>query len=172
VIVIKVGGKLAHIHSAKQFAELPVEQRKGLKIGAFVPSASVDWIDRYGFFEQTRFSQAMTGDAEDYPGKIIEQELIPGYLDAVFIWGPIAGYFASQHPEADLRLLPLQSEPGIKFDYAMAMGIRRREPAWKAQIEQSMSRLQGPMMQILRQYQVPLVESRNTGLRGTEKGGD
>ena len=156
-IVIKAQGPLSHIHSAKQLGELPTEQKQGLRVGAFAPSPSVDWINRSVFFEHTTFYKVMTGDPDYYPGKIIEEELIPGHLDVVLIWGPIAGYFARQNPAAALRVMPLMSEPGMRFDFAMAMGVRRRENDWKGLIEKSIADNREAIMGILRQYQVPLV---------------
>jgi len=163
-IVIKSQGPLGHIHSAEQLAQLPSGQKKGLRVGAFAPSPSVDWINRSGFFERTTFYKVMTGDPDYYPGKIIEEELIPGHLDVVLIWGPIAGYFASQNPAAALRVMPLWSEPGMRFDFAMAMGVRRRENDWKERIEKSITDNHASIMGILRQYQVPLVAGKGSSL--------
>ena len=95
---------------------------------------------------------------------MIEEELIPGNLDVVLIWGPIAGYFARQNPAAALRVIPLISEPGLRFDFAMAMGVRRRENDWKGRIEKSVADNHEAIMSILRQYQVPLVAGKGSAL--------
>ena len=164
-LVFKTTGPLAPIHSAAELAGLPQEQKQKLRIGAFAPSPSVDWLTRYGLFEQTTFYQVMTGDPDYYPGKMIEDELIPGNLDAVLIWGPIGGYFASENPAAGLRLVPLVSEPGIRFDYAMSMGVRRRENDWKNRVEKSIADNREEILAILRQYQVPLIEEEDAALK-------
>ena len=164
-LLFKTKGPLGHIHSAAELAGLPLEQKQKLRIGAFAPSPSVDWLTRYGLFEQTTFYQVMTGDPNYYPGKMIEDELIPGNLDAALIWGPIGGYFASENPAAGLRLVPLVSEPGIRFDYAMSMGVRRRENDWKNRVEKSIADNREEILAILRQYQVPLIEEEDAALK-------
>jgi hypothetical protein len=65
---------------------------------------------------------ALDGDPDVYPGKIIENELLSGELDAAILWGPIAGYFAARAQPVKVAVLPLRSEPGIQFEFAMAAG--------------------------------------------------
>ncbi len=163
-IVIKAQGPLSHIHSADQLAGLGAEQKQNLRVGAFTPSPSVNWIDRAGFFENTTYYKVMTGDPDYYPGKIIEEELIPGKLDMVLIWGPIAGYFSSINSDAELRVIPLMSRPGMRFDFAMAMGLRRGEKVWKMRIEKAIADNQQAIMDILKEYQVPLIEGKGSTL--------
>jgi hypothetical protein len=52
----------------------------------------------------------------------------------------------------------MKSEPGLPFEFAMAMGVRYGEPKWKKQIEDLLARHQGEILTILREYGVPLVE--------------
>ncbi len=157
-IVVKASGPLAYIKTAQALAELPTAQKKALRVGAFTRSPAVDWLNKFDLFENTTFYQIMTGDADYYPGKIIEEELVPGNLDVVVVWGPIAGYFASRHPEAGLRVIPMSNDSGFEFDFAMAMGLRRRENAWKNRIEKSIADNRDAIKNILHQFQVPLVE--------------
>ncbi|MGI9285633.1 MAG: quinoprotein dehydrogenase-associated putative ABC transporter substrate-binding protein [Pseudomonadales bacterium] len=166
-IVLKATGPLAHIKTAQALAELPMEQKKALRVGAFTRSPAVDWLSKFEFFENTTFYQIMTGDAEYYPGKIIEEELVPGNLDVVVVWGPIAGYFASRHPKASLRVIPMLNQPGFQFDFSMAMGIRRRENDWKNRIEKSITDNREAILGILNQYQVPLVAAQSSALSAT-----
>ncbi len=163
-IVLKAKGPLAQIKTAKALAELPMEEKKALRIGAFTRSPAVDWLNKFDLFENTTFYQIMTGDADYYPGKIIEDELVPGNLDAVLMWGPIAGYFASRHPDADLRVIPMENQPGFRFDFAMAMGVRRRENDWKNRIEKSIADNREAIQTILQQYQVPIVAPQEAAL--------
>ena len=164
VLVFKAKGPLAGIDTAEAFSDLPMEQKKALRIGAFTRSPAVDWLNKFNLFENTTFYQIMTGDSDYYPGKIIEDELVPGNLDVVLMWGPIAGYFASRHPDADLRVIPMLNQPGFNFDFAMAMGVRRHESDWKGRIENSIAENQEAIQNILEQYQVPLVAVPSAGL--------
>ena len=164
VLVFKAKGPLAGIDTAETFSDLPMEQKKALRIGAFTRSPAVDWLNKFDLFENTTFYQIMTGDKDYYPGKIIEEELVPGNLDVVLMWGPIAGYFASRHSDAGLRVIPMLNQPGFNFDFAMAMGVRRHESDWKGRIEKSIAENQKAIQNILEQYQVPLVAVPSAGL--------
>ncbi len=164
VMVLKAKGPLAGVNTAEALTALPLAQKKGLRIGAFTRSPAVDWLTEFGLFENTTFYQIMSGDVDYYPGKIIEDELIPGNLDVVLMWGPIAGYFTSRHPDAGLRVIPMQSQAQFQFDFAMAMGVRRREQAWKNRIEQSLADKREAILGILDQYQVPVVAERSSAV--------
>ena len=77
----------------------------------------------------------MSPDPEQYPGEIIEKDLAEGKIDAAIVWGPIAGYYAKRVRSVELVVIPLKSEPGVKFDYEIAMGVRYGEREWKETIE-------------------------------------
>ena len=100
----------------------------------------------------------MNADPAQYPGEIIEKDLANGKIDAAIVWGPIAGYFAKQVKQPKLTVVPMRSEPGVKFDYAMAMGVRYGEREWKQTIESLIEKRKPEITQILRDYGVPLLE--------------
>jgi hypothetical protein len=56
-------------------------------------------------------------------------------------------------------VVPMKSEPGVKFDYQMAMGVRHGEPAWKQQIEGLIAAKQSEIQAILKDFGVPLVDA-------------
>ena len=56
-----------------------------------------------------------------------------------------------------LIVVPMKSEPGVKFDYQMAMGVRYGEREWKQQIEGLIASKQPEIQAILKEYGVPLV---------------
>ena len=76
------------------------------------------------------------------------------------VWGPIAGYYATHVPGAEFVVVPLKSEPGVRFHFAIAMGVRYGEPQWKAQIEKLIDSNQEALHKILREYGVPLVDEQ------------
>jgi ABC-type amino acid transport substrate-binding protein len=86
-------------------------------------------------------------------------------IDVAVVWGPIAGYFAQRVKQPALTIVPLRSEPGIQFDYQMAMGVRRGEPEWKAKIEQLIDQNRAAIDAILREYGVPLVDESFSAAR-------
>jgi len=60
----------------------------------------------------------------------------------------------------ELVVIPLKSEPGVKFDFEIAMGVRYGEPEWKATVQKLIGENQAAITAILRDYNVPLVNER------------
>jgi ABC-type amino acid transport substrate-binding protein len=102
----------------------------------------------------------MSPDPDQYPGAIIDQELAQGRIDAAIVWGPVAGYYAKRVTNVPLAVIPLQSEPGVKFDYEIAMGVRFGEREWRDTIERLITENQKAINAILVEYGVPLVNER------------
>ena len=95
---------------------------------------------------------------QQYPGEIIERDLAAGKIDVAIVWGPIAGYYAKRVTKPALRVLTMNSEQGVKFDYSMAMGVRYGEPEWKKQIEALIVKHRAAILAILQEYGVPLLD--------------
>ena len=126
--------------SAEDLLDLPRAARDALRIGVFTPSPAAEWLARRGMYEQMVPYSALDGDPDVYPGKIIENELLAGELDAAILWGPIAGYFAARAEPVQVAVVPLRSEPGIQFEFAMAAGVRFGERESRARLEELMAR--------------------------------
>ena len=62
--------------------------------------------------------------------------------------------------EPQLTFVPLASEPGVRFEYEIAMGVRFGEPEWKAKVERLIAENQDAIDQILRDYGVPLLDAQ------------
>ena len=60
----------------------------------------------------------------------------------------------------ELVVIPLKSEPGVKFDYEIAMGVRQGEREWKATVDKLLAENQAAITTILREYNVPLVDAQ------------
>ena len=101
----------------------------------------------------------LNADPEYYPGAIIEKDLTEGKIDAAIVWGPIAGFLAKRMSQPRLVLVPLDSEPPVRLDYEIAMGVRFGEPEWKATVERLIAENQKAIEQILRNYSVPLLDA-------------
>ena len=102
----------------------------------------------------------LSPDPDQYPGQIIDKELAQGRIDAAIVWGPIAGYYAKRVEGVDLAVIPLKSEPGVKFDYEIAMGVRYGEREWKETVDKLITDNRAAITAILREYGVPLVDER------------
>jgi ABC-type amino acid transport substrate-binding protein len=148
------------MRSGADFAALPSAVRNKLKIGMYDKSPASAWLVKHGLEAQARPYPMLSPDPEQYPGEIIEKDLVEGTIDAAIVWGPIAGYYAKRVRNVELTVIPLKSEPGVKFDYEIAMGVRYGEPEWKASVQKLIGENQAAITAILREYNVPLVNER------------
>lgn len=162
-LVLPKGGALDAVNTQDDLLKLPKEQLGKLRIGLFDRSPASEWLARHDLVEQGVVYQMMSPDPAWYPGEIIERDLAGGKIDAAIVWGPIAGYYAKRSTAKPLRVVPMVSEKGVKFEYSMAMGVRYGEPEWKKQIEGLIERRQPEILAILRDYGVPLVDAPAAG---------
>lgn len=157
-LVYMRGQGLDSIATPDDLLKLEPTQLHKLKLGAFGMSPPADWLARNQLLEQVVPYQPQTGDPEQYTGEIIDRDLESGKIDVAFVWGPIAGYFASRDPARHLAVVPFPPEAAIRFDYAIAMGARFGERQWKERIEQLIARNRAAIRAILASYGVPLLE--------------
>jgi len=135
----------------------PAVLRK-LRIGVYDRSPASEWLNRHGLVDSGVPYPILSPDPQQYPGEIIERDLAAGKIDAAIVWGPIAGFFARRVQTPALSVVPMKSEPGVKFDFEMAMGVRYGEPAWKRQIEGLLESQRAEIQAILKEFGVPLVD--------------
>jgi mxaJ protein len=90
------------------------------------------------------------------PPAAIVDAVADGEIDVAMVWGPLAGYFA--HRSA----MPLRIEAITPADdarwpmaFAIAMGVRRDEPALRDRINAILDREKPAIDAILRSYHVP-----------------
>jgi len=159
-LVYPKGKGLDQVRSGADLSALPPDRRSNLKIGIYDKSPASAWLVKHGLEAQAKPYNMLSPDPEQYPGEIIEKDLTEGKIDAAIVWGPIAGYYAKRVRNVDLAVIPLKSEPGVKFDYEIAMGVRYGEPEWKATVQKLISENQAAITAILREYNVPLVNER------------
>jgi quinoprotein dehydrogenase-associated probable ABC transporter substrate-binding protein len=160
VLVYPRGKGLDKIKVGTDLFALPAEVRNKLTVGIFDRSPASIWLARHGMEAQAKPYPMLSPDPEQYPGEIIEKELAQGKIDAAIVWGPIAGFYAKRLHSVDLVLIPLKSEPGVKFDYEIAMGVRYGEREWKETVEKLIADNRSAITGILREYNVPLVDER------------
>lgn len=159
-LVYPKGGPLEGVRSGQALFDLPPTVARKLRIGVYDKSPAATWLAKHGWEDQAKVYPILSADPEQYPGEIIERDLAEGKIDAAVVWGPIAGFYAKRVRGLELTVVPLKSEPGVRFDYAIAMGVRHGEPAWKATVEKLIADNQGALTAILREYNVPLVDDR------------
>ena len=150
------GHGLDKVRTLDDLLALDAGQRKKLRIGAFAGSPVTEWLLQNGLMEQVNWYQSQTGDAEQYPGEIVEKDLASGKIDVAFAWGPIAGYFAKKARTEPILAIALQSRPGMKFDFEIAMGVRHADKDFRQLIDKLIDANLGKIQAILEDYGVPL----------------
>lgn len=157
-LVLAPGKGLEQVKTGEDFLRLPASTLHSLRIGIYDRSPASDWLVKHRLVDQGVPYPMMNADPAQYPGQIIERDLSTGKIDAAIVWGPIAGYYAQRVKNVALTVVPLKSEPGVRFDYAMAMGVRYGEREWKQQVEGLLESQRAEILAILREYGVPLLD--------------
>jgi quinoprotein dehydrogenase-associated probable ABC transporter substrate-binding protein len=152
------GKGLDGVHGLDDLLALKPEQLGRLRIGAFTSSPLTEWLLQNRLMEQVDWYQHQTGDAEQYPGQIIERDLASGKIDVAFVWGPIAGYLARNAGAAPIVAVPLASRPGMKLDFEIAMAVRHADKAFRQRIDQLIDANRGKIAAILDEYGVPQLD--------------
>lgn len=157
-LVYAKGRGLDEVRSTQDFLALGPERLKKLRIGLHDRSPASEWLHKHQLVDQGVPYRMMDANPTQYPGELLEKELADGRIDVAIVWGPIAGFFAKRVTSPPLVVVPMRSEPGVRFDYAMAMGVRHGEREWKQQIEQVIEAHQPEIRAILNDFGVPLVD--------------
>lgn len=157
-LVFAQGKGLDGVKTGEDFLKLDRAVLGKLRIGVYDRSPASDWLARHNLIDSGVPYAIMSPNPQQYPGEIIEKDLAAGKIDVAIVWGPIAGFFAKRVTAPKLSVVPLRSEPGVRFDFEMAMGVRYGEPQWKAQIESLIDSKQAEIRAILAEYNVPVVD--------------
>jgi mxaJ protein len=96
--------------------------------------------------------------ATDNPPLAVLQALFDGEIDVAVVWGPLAGYFAKQHPRV-FAIAPVEPhrEGSLPFVFEIAMGVRRGNEALLQQVDGLLVAKRPAIDRILRNYGVPTI---------------
>jgi quinoprotein dehydrogenase-associated probable ABC transporter substrate-binding protein len=156
VLLIAKNRGFDDIQDAWQLGQLPENRKSKLKMAMFDRGAGTDWMQKHDLLEQGIPYQSMTGDAQQNVAMQISDDLKAKKIDAVILWGVLAGHIVAQNPKG-YHVIPMKSEAGIKFDYQMAMGVRKNDKARKDQLDKLISKKSAEIEAILSQYHIPLL---------------
>lgn len=162
-LVYASGRGLDGVQTVEDFLRLDPAVLSKLRIGLYDRSPGSEWLSRHGLVEQGVPYQMMSADPTFYAGQLIDKELAGGKIDVAIVWGPLAGYYAKQVSSPKLTVIPMPSEPHVRFDFAIAMGVRYGERDWKQQVEGMIDKLQPQISAILNDFGVPLVDNPPPG---------
>ncbi len=163
VLVVQKGNGFDDIHRPEQLFALPEERKQQLKIAMFDRTPGVTWLLRHKLLKQGRTYQSMTGDPDVNTAMRLEREFDDGNINMAIVWGPIGAYLAWRHPQ-DYELIPLKSEKGIRFNYAISMAVRRGDTERRQTLQQLIDAKREEILAVLREYHVPLVDKEGNPL--------
>jgi quinoprotein dehydrogenase-associated probable ABC transporter substrate-binding protein len=158
VLVFPRGKRLDAVKRGTDLFELFDGAKDRPRIGVYDRSPASLWLAKHGWEEQAALYRILSADPEQFPGEIIGRDLAQGTIDAAIVWGPIGSYFAKRI--GSLAVVPLRSEPGVKFDYEIGMGVRYGDREWKAVVEKLIADNRAAIEAILREFDVPRVDER------------
>ena len=156
-LVYRKGKGLDGVKAPEDIDKLPADQKAKLRIAMFDGAPGTTWILNHGLVGQGIPYQTMTGDASTNTAQVLERDFKEDKIDMVITWGPIAGYLATKAP-ADFVVLPMKSEKGLKFDFAMAMGVRVPDKARKQQLDELIQKNADKIQALAQEYKIPLVD--------------
>ncbi len=163
-IVYVKGRDLDDIKMGDDLVNLQDARKDTLRIGVSERSPGAQWLAKYGMFEQMKPYIAQSGDPNERPGELMENDLRSGDIDAAILWGPIAGFIATRSKNGEFRVIPLRSEHDVKFHYAISAGVRFGETDWKNKINDILKRDSAKIEALLNEYNVPLVDDAGVPL--------
>jgi mxaJ protein len=119
-------------------------------------------LSRRGMIENIR-GYTVYGDYRDRdpPSRIIDA-VVKGEIDVAVAWGPLAGYYARQHPN-ELEVVPLPEFDELiqqPFAFAISVGVRKSDRGLRDAIEEVLQRKKNEVDAILAEYGVPRVPGR------------
>src|SRR5437667_4806553 len=95
----------------------------------------------------------------DHPDDIINA-VAKDSIDVAIVWGPLAGYWVKRQsvPLTMVALPDTDAVSGMPFAFSMAMAVRHRDKELKATLDSVIDRRRSDIIQILQQYNVPMIE--------------
>ncbi|MBS8267111.1 quinoprotein dehydrogenase-associated putative ABC transporter substrate-binding protein, partial [Mesobacillus boroniphilus] len=118
-------------------------------------SPAVDWLLRNGLIEQMVSYQHQTGDPDQYPGQVIDRDLVDGTLDVAMAWGPIVGYFAKKSA-TPIAVVPFRPDAtGLRYDFSIAMAVRFGDKALRDRVNGVIDSSRPEIQALLDEYGVP-----------------
>jgi hypothetical protein len=157
VLLIAKGRGFDTIKDASQLTRLSPEQQDMLKIAMFDRGPGTDWIQKNGLLADGIPYQSMTGDGDNNVAMQIDRDFKDKKINMVILWGPMAAFIVSQSPAGSFTMIPMKSSQGIKFDFAMAMGVRKGDKARKEMLNKLIAKNSKKIQAIIESFGVPLV---------------
>ena len=113
----------------------------------------------------------LLGRAKSYPlfidtradssAQAMIDDLNQGNIDCGILWGPMAGYFASQ-TSPPLVVVPLVKETnGPQMMFRIGMAVRQADQEWKRTLNKLITENQAEINKLLISYNIPILDETN-----------
>jgi quinoprotein dehydrogenase-associated probable ABC transporter substrate-binding protein len=150
------GHGLDSVKAPEDLLKIDPAKLRSLRIGAFAKTPAVDWLLKNGLIDQMVSYQHQTGDPDQYPGQVIDRDLVNGTLDVAIAWGPIVGYFAKQSVAKPIAVVPFRPDAtGLRYDFSIAMAVRHGDKALRDRINTLIDSSRPEIQALLDEYGVP-----------------
>ena len=156
-LVYAKGSALEGIKVPGDIDRLDASLKSKLRIAMFDGGApGTTWLLNHGLLDQGIPYQTMMGDVSTNTAMTLAQDFKDKKIDMVIVWGPIAGYLVHQS-QGRLVALPMVNESGIRFDFAMAMGVRVPDKERKELLNALIEKKAAEIESILKTFDIPLL---------------
>ena len=157
VLLIAKGRGWDDIKDPVQLTDLSDSRLEKLKMAMFDRGPGTTWMQQNGLLEQGISYQSMSGDSENNVAMQIDKDFKAKKIDMVILWGPMAAYVVSQSPKDSYSMIPMKAAPGVRFDFAMAMGVRKGDKDRKATLDKLIVSQADKIHKIIESYHIPLL---------------
>jgi mxaJ protein len=92
------------------------------------------------------------------PTARIVEAVAKGDIDVAIVWGPQAGYFASQQSvPLDISTVHPHRDGPLPFTFEISLGVRRDDPTFRRQLDGILTKHRADIQRLLARYHVPLL---------------
>jgi quinoprotein dehydrogenase-associated probable ABC transporter substrate-binding protein len=94
------------------------------------------------------------------PTARIVEAVAKGDVDVAIVWGPQAGYFASQQ-DVPLAITPIKplADGKVPFTFEISLGVRRKDEKFREQLDSLIKRHRDDISKLLAQYHIPVLRT-------------
>ena len=116
-------------------------------------------LSRRGIVANVRGYPLFGDYALNAPQAPIVAAVANGEIDAAFVWGPTAGYFAKRQkaPLTLAAIRPLKDGSGLPMAFDISMGLRKADVTLKREVEAALEARAADIRAVLQHYGVPLI---------------
>jgi quinoprotein dehydrogenase-associated probable ABC transporter substrate-binding protein len=134
----------------------------GRRFGIVAQTPPTDLIVEHNLMDQTSIYSLVVDTRVEQPAYQMVKDVAAGKVDVGLVWGPIAGYYI-QHDKLKLKMVLLNPEDSkVRLDYHIAIGVRPGDVEFRRRLNAELAKLQAPIAQIVKDYNIPLADEQAT----------